>query len=170
IFNDSYTLSPGSLQLSDSGSAQVISGRTARIFSELSGFSNFSKVGPGTLVLNNVTNTFNGTLSVAGGTLQIGEDFSLGGTTVVTLDSGTLATTGNFPSPRTYSMAAAGGMILASAGTTFSIISPLAANANPLTVNGTGTVTISGASSRTGATFVQNGTLSPGPGALGSGT
>ena len=45
IFNDSYTLSPGSLQLSDSGSAQVISGRTARIFSALSGFSNFSKVG-----------------------------------------------------------------------------------------------------------------------------
>jgi autotransporter-associated beta strand protein len=78
----------------------------------------------------------------------------------VTIDGGALQATSSFTSARTVTMGAGGGTIdVAGAGTTLTLSTALTANANSLTKTGTGTLALTAASTRTGATVINNGTL-----------
>jgi len=117
------------------------------------------KNGAGRLNLTGV-NTFTGTVSVLGGTLGIAADANLGvAANTVTLDSGTLSVGGTFTSARAITLGAGGGTINVDPTFTFTASTALAANANALTKTGTGALSLGGASTRTGTTAVNGGTL-----------
>jgi autotransporter-associated beta strand protein len=76
FFEDDYTLTgiplDSSLQLFSPGNIGVDPGKTANLNTLLHDFVGLTKVGNGTLVLNNGSNNFTGTVSVAAGTLKPG--------------------------------------------------------------------------------------------------
>jgi len=96
----------------------------------------FALAGSGTLELTG-TNTFSGTATINGGTLQIGDGVSADGTVVGNLNvaAGTLVFAN--PTAATYSAALSGG--------------------STLIKTGAGTLTLTGANNFTGATIVSNG-------------
>jgi fibronectin-binding autotransporter adhesin len=76
FFSDDYTLTgfpiDSKLELFSPGNIGVDPGKTVNINSMLQNFSGLTKVGAGTLVLNNASNSFTGNVSIAAGTLKPG--------------------------------------------------------------------------------------------------
>ena len=61
---------------------------TGTISGQLTGGTNFTKDGPGTLILNNATNNFGGSVTVSGGTLQHNVAGSIPAGAIITVASG----------------------------------------------------------------------------------
>jgi fibronectin-binding autotransporter adhesin len=99
----------------------------------------FALAGPGTLELTGTTNTYSGTTTINGGTLQIGDGVSANGAVVgnINVSSGTLVFAN--PTASTYPAALSGGATLIKTGA--------------------GTLTLAGANSFVGTTVVSNGIL-----------
>ncbi len=124
-----------------------------------------TKLGTGTLILSGV-NTYSGGTSINDGVLSISADSGLGiapptaTPAHLTFNGGTLATTDSFTldANRGVSLGASGGTFDVADTTTLSY-GGIMADSGSLTKTGTGTLALSGASSYTGATNVNAGTL-----------
>jgi len=167
----SYTLvsdggTPGSLFLHGFSSPnytvtvpeiRVLADETATIGLPIAGTDGFGKTGDGTLVLNGA-NSYSGGTTIAGGTLQILADNSLGAASGgLTFDNGQLHTTADIVSARNVSFSNAGALDTDTA-TTLRINGALSGSGG-LIKWGEGTLALSGANSWSGGTLIAAGTL-----------
>jgi len=114
-------------------------------------------VNEGTLVLSG-NNTYTGGTTVNGGTLQIGGDANLGDASGrLTLDGGTLHTTGSFSTARQITLAGEGQFDV-DAGTTLTAADAIDGNGR-LVKQGGGTLVLTGANTYNGGTTIEGGTL-----------
>ncbi|RDJ25531.1 hypothetical protein DWE98_12510 [Bosea caraganae] len=162
--SDGYALSGGSLSfgVAGGGTVNTSAGVTTTIASSLvdGTGSSLTKVGAGTLVLTG-TNGYTGGTTIAGGTLSVSADANLGDAAgALTFTGGTLATTASFGMVRSVRLTGAGGVDVAT-GTQLQLGGPVS-GAGSVAKLGAGTLVLSGASSYTGATSVQAGTLRAG--------
>jgi autotransporter-associated beta strand protein len=157
------TLSSGSITGTGAGTlvASSYALQSGTVTGILGGTAAVAKTTAGTVTLSG-TNTYTGTNTISGGTLSISTNANLGNVAnTVTLDAGTLQATAGFTSARTFTMGAGGGTFeVVGPATTLTLSTGLAANANTLTKTGTGTLALTAASTRTGITVINNGTLS----------
>ncbi|WP_395738056.1 beta strand repeat-containing protein [Prosthecobacter sp.] len=142
----------------------------------ITGTAGLQKAGAGTLALSGV-NTYSGATLVSGGTLSIAADSALGTAPAtatpaqLTLNGGTLATTADLTlnSNRGLSLGASGGTVDVATGTTVTYGGSVAGTGG-LTKTSTGTLNFTAASTYSGATAVNAGTLGISNGsALGTG-
>ncbi len=165
FMTDGYTIDGGSIKLDGPGVIVVGDGTaaglsmTATIGSELTGSAQLTKTDLGTLVLTGA-NSYTGGTAINGGMLQVSNDANLGGAAGgITLDGGTLHTTGSFGSARAVDFAGNGG-IITDPGTTLTLNGVLS-GIGMLTKSGAGTLALTADSSGyTGTTSVEAGTLS----------
>lgn len=142
----------------------MASGKSATITSSVNGIFGLTKSGTGTLTLSPTTsNGFTGDVAISG-TLAINKDTSLGNAANNVLigpgiTTGTLQTTLSLTTSRSISPGIFGGTISAGSGTTLTINGALGGSSNPLTVSGQGLVILNTASTRSGSTTIQNGTV-----------
>ncbi len=123
----------------------------------LSGDGRFIKAGSGTAVLSG-TNTYTGGTTITGGVLSVSADANLGAALGgLTFDGGTLATTASFDSSRAITLTQAGRFDIA-AGTELGLGGAVS-GASDVVKLGDGTLTLTGANSYGGNTFVAAGTL-----------
>ncbi|NSX04284.1 autotransporter-associated beta strand repeat-containing protein [Cupriavidus gilardii] len=142
--------------------SSVGAGYTATVASNLSGTSELVKTDLGKLVLEG-TNTYTGGTRIDGGTISIAADANLGDASGgLTLNNGTLQTTGDLSSARAVTLAGNGTM-LTDAGTT-ATLSGGVAGLGALTKDGAGTLALAGDATHTGGTTVTAGTLQVGAG------
>ncbi|HYE19884.1 MAG TPA: autotransporter-associated beta strand repeat-containing protein, partial [Tepidisphaeraceae bacterium] len=162
-FNDAYTLTGGTLQLSLPGNVTVGSGATATIASALVGPGGITKLGDGTLALSG-PNTYAGVTAVQAGTLNFSASAHLGDNSATNglalSNGGILRWTGGAATDlgvdRALALGAGGGTIDA-AGAALTISGALTGS-GPLTKTGGGTVILSGNSpAYTGNVFVNSG-------------
>jgi len=134
---------------------------TAKIDNAIAGSAGLAKTGAGTLVLGG-TNSYTGGTTVQAGALSVSADANLGAAgSGIALDGGRLQVTGTdfSATARNISVGAAGGEIeVVDAGLTLGAAGALSGS-GALLKSGEGTLTLSGASSYTGATTVAAGTL-----------
>jgi autotransporter-associated beta strand protein len=157
--NNFYHLQSGSLTLA-TGSVSTASGFTAFINSVIAGTAGLSLTGGGRLELRGV-NTFTGAVNVGNGcTLWIDADSRLGSAgNSVTLNGGELIVASSITTSRTFSAGALGGTIQPVGGTTLTLNSGFAANSNPLSLRGAGSIWLNGTSNRSGSTFIYDCTV-----------
>ena len=143
--------------------AAVITNSGATINAIIDGTAGLNKSGSGVLTLAGV-NIFTGTTTVTGGSVSVAADSGLGAASAgLTLDGGTLRTTGTFNlvNTRTVTVGAAGGTIDTAAATTLTVDGAIG-GAGSLTKIGAGEVILSVAGTYSGATNVNAGTLTLG--------
>ena len=146
----------GTGALSTTGTFELQSGTVSGV---LGGSGNLNKTTAGTVTLTG-TNTFTGSTNVNGGTLSINSDARLGTapgsptTDSLTFNGGTLSVTATttLNANRGITLNAGGGTISPTTGTT-SYAGIIAGSGN-LTKTGAGALTLSGANTYTGQTFV----------------
>ncbi|MBG6243830.1 hypothetical protein CS369_01295 [Candidatus Symbiopectobacterium sp. 'North America'] len=173
--SDGYTLNGAALTLveSEAGSGETIvevgdhtsdgAGYVATIDALLQGATTLVKSDLGTLILNGL-NTYSGGTAIEGGTLQVSSDSNLGAfASSLSMNTGTLATTGSFSLTRTVTLGIGGGTF-AVAPTTTLIMNGAIGGSGSLTKAGSGTLTLTGTSNYTGQTDILNGTLQLGNG------
>jgi autotransporter-associated beta strand protein len=152
---------------------------TGTISGQLTGGTDLTKSGPGTFVLQNATNNYGGTTTVSAGTLQLGSAGAIPDGSALIVNNGGFFNLNAF-SETVGSLAGAGVITNTGAAatlttgsdatsTTFSGVITNQTNALGVTKIGTGTQTLAGANSYTGATVVTGGILSI-SNALGLGT
>jgi outer membrane autotransporter protein len=162
-----YVLSGGTLSIAPAsggaGAFNVDNGIVASIASTIVDGSGTAivKVGGGTLILSG-NNSYTGGTTIAGGLLQVSADANLGATSGgLSLDGGTLRTTGNFTSARNVVINAGGGTFQADADLSWSgVIS----GGGALTKAGNGTLVLTGTNTYAGGTTVTAGVLQIGDG------
>jgi fibronectin-binding autotransporter adhesin len=164
---DGYRITGGELVLTGGASSIRVgdgtaagAGMTATIDAAIGGGSMLVKDDLGTLVLGG-SNTYAGGTDVRAGTLQVGSDGSLGDAGgALSLDNGTLHTTGSFLSGRRVGL---GGdaSIETDGGTTLRLTGTVTGPGS-LTKKGGGALVLGGESSYSGATTVAGGTLAAG--------
>ncbi|MHA6197227.1 autotransporter-associated beta strand repeat-containing protein [Pseudomonas wadenswilerensis] len=133
----------------------------------ISGTGNLIHNGGNALNLTGAS-TFNGTLTLKGGTLRLGQNTSLGNAQLNVTGSATLQSAANISVANAVDL----GAMLTVVGSNDLNLSGVVTGAGPLRKSGAGTLTLSGNNqARTGNTEVDNGTLRLGhANALGSGT
>ncbi len=135
---------------------------SATISAAIQGTGGLDKTDLGTLVLSG-TNTYSGGTTVGGGVLSIGSDANLGAAnTGLTLNGGTLLTTGAISSPRPVTLGSLGGTI--NNGGNVDVFSSAFGGAGGLTVTGSGTVRLEADNTYAGGTTISAGTLMLGNG------
>jgi autotransporter-associated beta strand protein len=165
-FNDSYTLTGGSLGVAG-GNVSVASGKTATINSPVSGSAGLSKNGAGTLVLAG-TNTYSGGSAVYAGTLRVASDSNLGNSGgTITLDGGTLNPMTSYSSARMISVSSGGGIIDNPIAITTTSNGTLSGTADTLlTKAGHGSLVLAQSSPRSGLSSVWLGDVAVSGGSL----
>jgi fibronectin-binding autotransporter adhesin len=159
------------IALSGGGILNTGAGDTLTVSGVVSGSGGLSKQGAGTVVLTGI-NSFTGGTTISGGTLSVSADTNLGNaSSALTLNGGTLQSTGSFSSARNVALNSASTVEVASAAALS--LSGAITGTGSLTKSGAGTLTLSGANSYTGVTTISAGTLQIGnggtTGTLGSG-
>lgn len=151
------TLGSGTLTSGTNGGSTAYGG-------VISGTGGLAKSGTGVLTLTGA-NTYTGATTINAGTLRLGAAERLSNSSALNVLAGATFDL-NGSSETVASMAGAGsiqlgtsGATLATAGTTTTAFSGVLAGTGNLTKGGTGTLTLSGANSYTGATQVNAGTL-----------
>jgi filamentous hemagglutinin family protein len=156
IGNINLTVAPLTIKQTTSGtySGVISSASTAATVTMASGST-------ATLTLGN-TNTYTGITTVSGGTLSISSDGNLGTApssvtaNSITLNGGTLATSGSFTlNPNRGITLSANSNIAAASGTL--TYGGIITGSNSITYNGSGTVSLSGINTYTGTTTINNG-------------
>ncbi|HYE33202.1 MAG TPA: autotransporter-associated beta strand repeat-containing protein [Methylomirabilota bacterium] len=150
--NGSITLGSGTLTAGANNGSSTFAG-------VISGTGGFTKSGSGTLTLSGV-NTFDGNVSITGGTLAISQEANLGDAgKTISLNGGTLQATESFTTTDTLNLAGAGGVNV-DAGETFALS---AANkltgSGTLTKSGSGTLTLAGGTTFTGNLAIDAGEI-----------
>ena len=140
------------------------------------GAGTLTKAGPGTLILTGA-NTYTGATFLTGGTTSIGANVNLGAEATgaaLILNGGTLQATGTFglfngaagANNRAVNIGGGGGAFDVTGAnnlTVAGVVTNLAANQfGPLIKTGTGTLTLSGTNTYSGATIIRGGILSTG--------
>jgi autotransporter-associated beta strand protein/T5SS/PEP-CTERM-associated repeat protein len=175
--NSSYaggtTISGGTLQLGNGGASGSIAGNvtdngvfainrsdTFTFGGVISGSGAFAQLGTGTTILTGV-NSYNGGTAIAAGTLAVGGDNNLGAAAggIVFAGMGTLQFLSSFTTGRAVTLNATGSFDTQGNADT---LAGAIGGAGGLSKIGTGTLTLAGASSYTGATSVNAGTLQAG--------
>jgi fibronectin-binding autotransporter adhesin len=129
------------------------------------GYIAVTKTGPGTQVFSGVNNNYSGGTTLAGGTLSISADSSLGSNTgPLAFTGGALQITGTayiaMPGTRPISFGTGGGGLdIAAAGNTFTV-SRAITGAGGLNKLGPGTLLLSGSNTFSGPTTINGGILS----------
>ncbi|GEP44778.1 autotransporter-associated beta strand repeat-containing protein [Brevifollis gellanilyticus] len=137
--------------------------RSGSVGIPLAGSLGLVKSTAATVILSGV-NTYTGTTSVSAGTLQLGVASSLPSTSAVTVSSGAILNANGF-SQTIGSLAGAGnvtmgaGSLTTGGDNTSTTFSGIISGSSNLTKSGSGVFTVSGASSYTGTTTVNAGTL-----------
>src|SRR5438876_10075696 len=135
----------------------------------IAGAGSLTKTGTGTLILSGV-NTYTGATTVSAGTLRLGTTNSIGAASAVTVAAGATFdlngfsdVIGSLAGAGTVTSGAAGAVTLTAGGnnstTTFSGLIQNGSCTVALTKTGTGTLTLSGANTYSGATTVSAGVL-----------
>jgi autotransporter-associated beta strand protein len=160
--NRTLTLSSGNVTV-DAGVQATITGNI-----DISGTSGFTKLGDGTLVLGNATNTATGAISINGGTLKLAANQVFGGVTKnFAVASGAMLDLAGFALTNAFS-SSAGTITSSSAGASFGANTTSAADFSGVlsgsvsfTKDGSATLTLSGSSANTyaGTTTVAGGSL-----------
>ncbi len=132
-----------------------------------------TKVGSGSLSLDNSGNSYTGGTTIDAGRLVIGADGALGvggGVLFGTGSGPTLAVTDSFSTSRSFDLGAVGGALEVADGKTLTITSDLQGAGGSLTKTGTGSLALGDANSYTGGTTIEAGRVVIGAdGALGVG-
>ena len=146
------------------------------ISGQLTGGTNLTKAGPGTLVLSKANN-YGGTTTISGGVLKYGASGAITSTSGVQVNAGSVLDLAGFPGnigSLSGDSTSTGGMVTNSNSSTAVVLTINYDNTNQtfagiitavptanlaLTKLGTGNQTLSGASTYTGATLVSGGTL-----------
>jgi autotransporter-associated beta strand protein len=147
--NRSVALGPLTGNLPGTSTIDVAAGHTLTLNGQVSGaYGALQKTSPGTLVLNNTTNTYGGGTIVQAGTLQVAGDGSLGaaGTPVTVAGAGTLIFAGSTSTTRTFNLNS--GTLSLSAG----VLTFNGANVFGGFLTGPGTFAISGGAALSGVT------------------
>jgi fibronectin-binding autotransporter adhesin len=135
--------------------------------------ADFTKMGPGTLVLGNDTNDYTGITTIKGGVLSVdrladgGSPSGIGAAgsspSNLVLDGGTLQYTGaNAGSNRGFTLGSGGGGVDVSSATSTLTMSGTVAGSGALTKSGNGVLVLSGANTYTGGTVINAGVLRAG--------
>ncbi|MFN5332621.1 MAG: beta strand repeat-containing protein, partial [Bacteroidota bacterium] len=164
------SLTTGNIAISTSNTATTAGVNDGQVSGVITG-GNFTKSGAGTFILKSV-NTYIGTTTVSGGTLQLGAGNALPTSTALTVSGGAVFDLFSF-SPTVGSIAG-GGTIRSSSGsstpvlttgsdgtsTTFSgVIENGSATSVSLIKTGGGVLTLTGSSSYTGSTAINGGVI-----------
>ncbi|MBW4656998.1 MAG: autotransporter-associated beta strand repeat-containing protein [Kaiparowitsia implicata GSE-PSE-MK54-09C] len=159
--SDGYVLNGGTLRLgvADGGTINTAAGVTVSIGSAMiDGFgTSLTKVGAGTLALSG-TNSYSGGTLLNAGTLAVGSASALG-TGTLQMASGTTLRANAPALTLANAMALSSGTATIDTGTFDSGLTGVISGAGTLSKTGTGTLTLSGINSYTGATWIQDGTL-----------
>jgi autotransporter-associated beta strand protein len=159
------------------GTIDVASGATLTYIGVAAGTGGLTKIESGTLVLGG-SNTYSGGSTLSGGTLSIAADSNLGAAPsaatpgALTINGGTLATTGTFTlnANRGISLGTSGATIDAASGTILSY-NGIAAGTGGLTKVDGGALLLGGGNTYSGVTTINAGTLKDGvANALSAGT
>lgn len=175
--NDAITVADGAgavtldtiLELA--GAAPIISVNNTgglTLNSEISGSGGLTKIGTGTLTLGAIVNLYTGSTSILGGTLAISSETALGDTSEFVVDDylllngGTLRALDSFAianPKRGITLGSSGGTFAVDSGKDLEIANEIKGNGS-LTKTGSGGLELSTASSYTGTTNINGGTLS----------
>ncbi|MBR2813259.1 MAG: autotransporter-associated beta strand repeat-containing protein, partial [Reyranella sp.] len=140
------------------GTFDVVTGTTLTQNGTIDGSGGLTKIGDGTLVLNQ-TNTYGGGTTIDGGTISISRDANLGAAVgILAFGGGTLRTTADITMSRATTLNAGGGTFDITMGTTLTQNGTIG-GAGSLTKAGSGTLTLAAANTYAGATTVNAGTL-----------
>ncbi len=158
---------PRPVFLDTSGGTFSVSGSSSTLTAsgQFTGPGRLTKTGPGTLVLANVDNFYDGGTDIIDGTLRIGADTMLGTAfRTLTFDDGSspmLNTTADIPMSRPINLNNPSATFDVNAGTTLTLSGVISGGAGGLVKIGGGTLTLSGAGANTysGSTTVNDGTL-----------
>jgi fibronectin-binding autotransporter adhesin len=124
--------------------------------SPFSGSGTLTKVGAGTLTLAGANSTnFSGVMAINAGTLSVGAVTNLG-TGGLSFDGGTLQNTGAFTSASAVTLNPGGGTFQTDAGL---MLAGVFDGDGALTKTGSDTLTLTGANTYSGQTWIQSGTL-----------
>jgi fibronectin-binding autotransporter adhesin len=150
----------GALTPTGQAPIRVDAGVTATISAPITGAGGVAKTDPGTLILSG-TNTYTGGTSIAGGTLAVAADNNLGAASgnLAFTGAGTLRFLSSFTSNRNIVLNAAGAFD--TNGNNDTLSGPIT-GAGGFAKLGAGTLMLTGASSYSGATLVNAGTLQAG--------
>jgi fibronectin-binding autotransporter adhesin len=160
--------------LTSTGGYSVTNGSgTVQIDAILAGSSNLTKSGAGTLILGGA-NTYTGTTSIQGGTLQLGSTGNLASTSTVDLVGGTFNLNSRSQTLGSFSINGSGTVTVGtlSAGsytvnaTAASAINAAMTGNGALVKSGAGVLTLGGSNSFTGGTTIDNGGLTVGTGGV----
>ena len=159
---DAYRIQGGALTLfgvpGANSTISADSAITGTIASVLEGSAGLIKAGPGMVVLEGI-NTYAGGTTITGGVLSIGSEDNLG-TGNITLNGGTLLTTGAVIDSRAISLPATIGNGTIDNGGKNDTFSGAITGPGGLTLNGSGTTILTNTNPYQGGTTINGGTLS----------
>lgn len=117
------------------------------------------KVGAGTLILSNTSNSYSGGTIVSGGAVEIASDAALGATSGgIVLNGGALSTTADIISGRAVTLGGGNGSVSTASATSLTF-SGVVSGSGALTKTGAGTLRVTGTNTYTGGTTVSAGSF-----------
>ncbi|HTK02929.1 MAG TPA: autotransporter domain-containing protein, partial [Bordetella sp.] len=160
--DEGYALTgPGTLSIDGSanadGNAEIrVLADSARIDTTITGLGGITKTEAGTLILGGNNNYMGGTV-VDAGTVQVSRDANLGSPIgALTLNGGTLQTTGVFATPRPVVLDGPGGTFQTDADL---MLSGIVVGQGALIKTGSGVLTLSSGNAYQGGTIIESGTV-----------